>query len=78
MIEQLVSDIFRRIGHMWTLDTGFIQPTEEDVRQVLDEAAKHLYDGAEGDQLETGGLIIERLNEKNQMKSVYVWVGDYE
>lgn len=75
MIEQIVSEVFRRIGQVWKVGNAFIYPDEEDVRQVLDEGAKTLYDGAIGDRLELGGLIMEK---RPKGHDVYIYIGNYE
>lgn len=75
MINTIIADVFSRIGHTWKLDSGFIEPDEDDVEQMLDAAANRLYDGVVGDRFETGGLIIEKAD---QGFDVYVYVGNYE
>lgn len=75
MINSLVAEILERIGHPWMLDTGVIQPDEDDVEKLLDEAVVKLYDGAVGDRLEAGGLIIDKANKGYD---VYVYVGNYQ
>lgn len=75
MIYELISDVLSKIGHMWKLNTGYIQPDEDDVRKLLDEAATKLYDGEPGDRLEAGGLIIEKDRDGYD---VYVYVGRYK
>ena len=75
MIEDMVSEIFERIGHMWRTTLTFIQPSAEDVRAVLDEAAVRLYDDDVATQFQTGGLIIEKAPTGYD---VYVYVGNYE
>ena len=75
MISEIVSEIFQRIGHQWKLDTGFTDPSEDDVEKILDTAVVKLYDGATGDRLEVGGLIIEKAT---RGYDVYVYVGNYQ
>lgn len=75
MIAEIVSEVFERIGHQWRLDTGYTNPSENDVEKLLDEAAVKLYDGSVGDRLEAGGLIIEKANKGHD---VYVYVGNYQ
>lgn len=75
MINELIVNIFARIGHTWKVGGRYIDPTEQDVEKLLDEAAVKLYDGAVGDRLEAAGLIIEKANKGHD---VYVYVGNYE
>ena len=75
MIQMLVADLFAKIGHKWNTDKGRVVVTDDDVTIVLDHAAKRLYDGAVGDQLEVGGLIIEK---RETGHDVYVYVGNYQ
>ena len=75
MIEMLVVDIFDKIGHRWNTDQGLIRVEDDDVTKVLDHAAKRLYDGAVGDRLSVGGLIIEK---RDRGHDVYVYVGSYQ
>lgn len=74
MIEQIVAEIFERIGHVWMLDSGLTVPTEDDVHRMLDAAAKALYDSPIGTQFQTGGLVIEKAPTGHD---VYVFVGNY-
>lgn len=75
MLEEFIAEALNRAGHQWKTDQGYIQPTADDVRKVLDNAVPHLYDEDKFTRLETGGLIIE----KNELGSfdVYVHVGNY-
>lgn len=75
MIEQIVSQLFKRIGHTWLLDSGFTAPSEKDVQQVLDEAVRMLYDRPIGTQFQTGGLIIEKAPDGYD---VHCFVGNYK
>lgn len=75
MINTIIADVLNRIGHTWKLDSGFIEPDENDVEQMLDAAAATLYDGVEGDRFEAGGLIIEK---RPNGHDVYVYVGNYQ
>lgn len=75
MIEQIVSEILDKVGHVWFLDSGVIEPGEDDVRKMLDSAAKALYDCKQGDRFESGGLIIEKMTIGF---NVYCYVGNYE
>lgn len=76
MIEDLVSEIFKRIGHVWKFKNGFAPPSVEDVQGVLDKAVVELYSEDVGSQFETGGLIIEKR--PNNQHAVYVYTGEYQ
>lgn len=73
----LILEIFGNIGHMWHYSHGWFKPNEKDVEQMLDNAAKALYDGSIGDRFEAGttGLIIEKAEHGHD---VYVYVGNYQ
>lgn len=75
MIADMIASTFERIGHRWKTTEGYVQPSEEDVDQVLDEAAKRLYDCGIGDRFETGGLIIEK---RPHGHDVWVYLGNYQ
>ena len=75
MIEFFVTEMFERIGHLWRIGGTLRQPTENDVRQVLDEAAGVLYTSPTDTQFQTGGLIIEKADDGHD---VYVYVGNYK
>lgn len=75
MIEELTTYVFDRIGHLWKSGGKLIKPTEEDVREVLDEAARLLYTEPIDSRLETGGLIIEKTDKGHD---VYVFLGSYK
>jgi hypothetical protein len=75
VIEELVAEIFKKIGHTWKIrGGGFVVPDESDVATALDRAATVLYDSDPGTVLEMGGLRIEKNTDN---LSVYVYVGDY-
>lgn len=75
MIADIIADIFKRIGHSWKLDSGFIVPDEKDVSQFLDSAAGTLYTRDIGDRFEAGGLIIEKTTTGHD---VWIFVGNYQ
>lgn len=75
MIEMMIVDTFDKIGHRWNTDKGLIRVDDDDVKKVLDHAAKMLYDGDIGDRLSVGGLIIEKAPKGHD---VYVYVGSYQ
>jgi hypothetical protein len=75
LIEQLVSEIFARIGHTWKTARGHSVPTENEVEKVLDLAAGKLYDRDIGTRLEIGGLIIDKQASGHD---VFVYVGNYK
>lgn len=75
-LEQDISEIFEKHGWTWHLKEGSpIIPSEEDVEQALDEAARILYNESVGAQLQVGRLIIIK---KHRGHDVYVYAGDYE
>lgn len=74
MIAQMISEWFNTIGHEWKTTGGYIEPSEEDVTKVLDNAAGRLYDSPVGTRLETGGLIIEK---REYGFDVYCYLGNY-
>jgi hypothetical protein len=77
MVEELISEIFRKIGHTWKTTGGLIHPSYKDVRRLLDEAQKTVYDEGlnDGDRFEAGRLIIEKRPEG---LDIYVYVGNYK
>lgn len=75
MIEDLIQEIFERIGHTWLIGGRHLLPNSSDITQVLDKAAGSLYDEPEGTQFQTGGLIIEKAEDGYD---VYVCVGNFE
>ncbi len=75
MIVDLIVEIFKRTGRPWLIGGRYLEVTEEHVRETLDMAAKELYTRPVGQQLEVGGLIIERLSDGTH--DVWVHVGSY-
>lgn len=74
-MQDLIEDIFEKTGRQWKVDDNLIQPTQDDILKLLDEAAKRLYSEQVGTRLEKGGLIVEK---KHRGHDVYVMVGSYE
>jgi hypothetical protein len=74
MLEQTISKWFAKNKWTWNLKTGAKIPSEEDVEQALDEAARVLYNEHDGTQLEVGRLIIKK---KPNGHDVYMYVGEY-
>lgn len=74
MIPYLVEFVFSHIGHRWSTGNGLIAPDEEDVKIVLDEAAKVLYDSPVGTRFESAGLIVEK---RPDGFDTWVYVGNY-
>lgn len=75
MIEQTISEWFRKNGWTWRLRGGkIVQPTEQDVLDALDQAAKQLSDQPVGTILQVGRLAIERTTRGHD---VYMFVGEY-
>lgn len=75
MIVDMVVEIFERIGLTWTIGGRTCQPTEDDVEKTLDEAVKMLYDRDMGQQLEVGGMIVEK---RPIGHDVWVYLGNYQ
>lgn len=74
MISEIISDVFKRIGHTWKTDRGLIAPSEDDVTAVLDRASAVMYDKADEDQYEQGGIIVQK---NGAGYDTYVYVGTY-
>lgn len=75
MIEQIISEWFTNRGWTWRLKGDrVVTPSEQDVLDALDEAAKQLQTHPVGTQLQVGRLIIEK---KHTGHDVYVYVGEY-
>jgi len=76
MVFDSVVEVFRRLGHTWTLTNGrVIEPEAEDVEKVLDHAAGLLYNEEVGTRLNVGSLIVEKREHDHD---VYVYVGSYK
>ena len=73
MIIDWIVEQFERIGHTWTVGGKTVQPTQDDVQKVLDEAVKMLYTRPIGQQLEVGGLIVEKTEHGHD---VFVYLGN--
>ena len=77
MTETLINYVFTKRNHRWNLKgerVGII-PTETEITEALDEAARVLYDEPVGSRLEVGGLVIVK---RPRTHDVYVYVGDYQ
>ncbi len=75
-IEDELAQRFSEAGWTWHLKGDRdVVPSSDDVEQALDLAAKRLYDGRIGDQLEVGRLIIKKTARGHD---VYMYVGPYE
>lgn len=75
MIADLITDVFMRIGHTWRIGGMNLQPQEDEVEIILDEAATRLYDEPVDSRFEMGGLIIDK---REGGHDVYCYVGSYE
>lgn len=75
MLEEFISKHFRTNGWTWKLKKGEVTPSETDVTEALDEAARLLYNSPTGTQLEVGRLIIIKTSTGHD---VYVLAGSYE
>lgn len=74
MLEKIISEWFRKNNWTWNLKSGTVSPSETDVEDALDEAARILYNENVGAQLEVGRLIIKK---KHTGHDVYMYVGEY-
>jgi len=74
-LESFLAAHFKHMGWHWKLKKGTMVPDEEDFLEVLDEAAKTLYNEPVGAELHVGRLIIKK---KHRGFDVYVFVGPYE
>lgn len=75
MIANIIADVFMRIGQTWRIGGMNLQPQEDEVEIILDEAAKKLYNEDLGARFEMGGLIVEK---REGGHDVYCYVGSYE
>lgn len=75
MIVDWIVEQFERIGHTWTVGGKTVQPTQDDVQKTLDEAVRMLYTRPIGQQLEVGGLIVEK---RPHGHDVWVYLGNYK
>lgn len=74
MLESTIAEWFKKNHWTWNLKGGQRVPSETDVEDALDEAARILYNETDGAQLEVGRLIIKK---KPTGHDVYVYVGEY-
>lgn len=76
MLINLIKYVFTITGHQWRIGGTLQDPSEQDIRTTLDEAASHLYSDEYdvGATFHTGGLIIEK---RPQGYAVYVHVGEF-
>lgn len=74
MIEERIARLLREQNFTWSLDTGFVSPTIQDVSTVLDEAAATLKDEPEGSILEIGGVLVIK---KHSGYDTYCFTGPY-
>ena len=74
LITDLVNHIFVETGRRWKIGGAMLTPTEKDIEQALDAAAKMLYDEEVGSSLSVGGLIIEKTDNGFD---AYVHVGEF-
>lgn len=74
MLEQIISNWFKKNQWTWAIGGGMNVPTEQDIQDALDEAARLLYDEPVGTQLSVGRLIIEKTASGHD---VYMLAGEY-
>lgn len=77
-LEEDIANFFALNGYTWNIKGNegveSIAPDEEDVRKVLDEAARRLYDGKNGDLILIGRLCVIK---QQSGFDVYVLAGSY-
>lgn len=74
MLEQELSDHFAKNSWTWKLKVGTVSPSETDMLDALDEAARMLYGEPIGTSLEVGRLIIVKTTTGHD---VYALFGSY-
>lgn len=75
MVENIIHKFFTEKGWTWKLKGGkVVVPSEQDVLDALDEAARQLHTAPVGSTLQVGRLIIEK---KHLGHDVYMFVGEY-
>lgn len=75
MLEFMIAEWFDRHNWTWHLKGGrTVVPSDTDITQALDEAARQLYNEPVGTTLEVGRLIIRK---KHQGHDVYMYAGEY-
>jgi hypothetical protein len=74
-LESDLASWFASHNWTWKLKTGKKIPDEVDVLDVLDAAAKDLYNEPVGAELHVGRLIIKKLH---QGFDVYAYFGQYD
>lgn len=76
MLEAEIADHFQKNEFTWKLKgEGLVLPSETDILDALDEAARVLYDEEVGTQLEVGRLIIIKTHTGHD---VYAYFGTYK
>lgn len=74
MIQELAK-FFADHGYTWNIGGEQKVPDEIEIEAMLDTIAETLYDGAVGDKVVTGHLIVEK---QTRTHDVYVHVGSYQ
>lgn len=74
MITTLIRQVFKATGRQWKIGGSLTEPTENDMKKVLDSAADALYSKQVGSTFSMGGLHVEKTRDGFD---VYVHVGEY-
>ena len=74
MIEELAK-FFADHDYKWRIGGTMKVPDEIEIEAMLDKCAEDLYDGAVGDRITVGRLIVEK---QTKTHDVYVYTGSYQ
>lgn len=74
-LESDIAQTFKDHGWTWNIKGGPKVPSETDVEEALDEAARMLYNEKVGTNLFVGRLVIVK---KEIGHDVYVFAGPYQ
>jgi hypothetical protein len=74
LIEQLAK-FFADHDYKWRIGGVLKVPDEIEIEAMLDKCAEDLYDGAVGDRITVGRLIVEK---QTKTHDVYVYTGSYQ
>lgn len=75
MQKSKMVEMLKDAGVQWNVDGELIDPTEDDLQEVLDKAATMLYGESTGTKLQVAGLIMEK---RPLGHDVYVYAGNHE
>lgn len=68
-----LEDLFAERGYMWKIDGEYRQPTNVEIREVVDKALVDLYRESDGSLIEVGRLIIQKSD--NKTFDIYLHIG---